>query len=252
MNEKVNYSNLRSRGERTSLLISFLLVLLITFYFFQINVWLVIGAIIFQLIYIVFSQRQLMGNSLLVSEKQFPDIYEISIDNSNELDIKPPSIFVNQDPYLNAYTIGFFKPYSIVISSALIEALDKDELDFVIGHEMGHIKFGHARYLSLISPIGQDVPFISWIYAGWQRKSEYSSDRVGYMLTKKVKPAITAMIKITVGAKLARIVDIDELIKQLQESEKGLINKSSEIILSHPYTTKRIRSLVQYSHYKER
>lgn len=252
MEDKINYSNLRSRGERTSLFVAFLLVSVITIYIFQISVWLVIGAIIFQLIYIVFSQRQLMGNSLLVSEKQFPDIFEISYDNSKELGIKAPFVFVNQDPYLNAYTIGFFKPYSIVISSALVEALDKDELDFVIGHEMGHIKFGHAMYLSLISPIGQDVPFISWIYASWQRKSEYSADRIGYVLTKKVKPAITAMIKITVGAKLARIVDIDELIKQLQESEKGLVNKSSEVILTHPYTTKRIRSLVQYSHYKER
>lgn len=252
MEGNINYTHLRSRGERTSLFLSFVLVLLITLYLFQINVWLVLGALIFQLVYIVFSQRQLMGNSLLVSSKQFPDIYEILIDNSNELSIKPPSVFVNQDPYLNAYTIGFFKPYSIVLSSALIEVLDKDELDFVIGHEMGHIKFGHAKYLSLISPIGQDVPFVSWLYAGWQRKSEYSADRVGYMLIKKIKPAITAMIKITVGAKLARLVDIDELIKQLQESERGLINKSSEIILTHPYTTKRIRSLVQYSHYKER
>lgn len=245
-------SNLRSRGERLSLLISFVLVFSTALIIFQINIWLILLAILLQLIYVIISQRQLIGNSLLITEDQFPDIYEILEENAKQLNLKKTKIFLYQDPYINAYTIGFFPPYSIVLTSALVESLSRDEIDFVIGHEMGHIKFGHAKYLSLISPVGKDVAFISWLYSSWQRKSEYTADRVGFVLTDKIRPAISVMVKLTVGLKLSKLVNIDSLINQIQESGKGLLTRTSELLLTHPYTTNRIKSLVLFSKYGEK
>jgi len=209
-------------------------------------------AVLLQLIYVAVSQKQLIGNSLLVTEVQFPDIYEIAKENAKQLNIKKPKIFLYQDPFINAYTIGFFPPYSIVLNSALVEALSRDELDFVIGHEMGHIRYGHAKFLSLISPIGRNIPFLSWLYSGWQRKSEYTADRVGYVVTDKIIPVISAMIKMTVGLKLSKLVNMDELIKQIQESDSGLLTKSGELLLTHPYTTNRINALVAFCKFGEK
>lgn len=248
----IKISKIRYTGERASLLFSFFIVTFATLFVFQISIWLIIAAVVLQLIYVAVSQRQLIGNSLLLTPKQFPDIYQISKENADDLVIPMPRIFISQDPYINAFTIGFRRPYSIVLNSALVESLTRDELDFVIGHEMGHIKFGHARYLSLISPVGGDIPFISWLYAGWQRKSEYTSDRVGYVLTHRVKPAISAMIKMSVGKKLSRIVDIDELIKQIEAGRKGFLTRTGEMMLTHPYTTNRIIELVEFTRYEEK
>lgn len=245
-------SNLRSRGERLSLFFSFILVISTAIIIFQISIWFILLAILLQLIYVIISQKQLIGNSLMVTEEQFPDIYEIVKENVKQLNIKKTKIFLYQDPYINAYTIGFFPPYSIVLTSALVESLSRDELDFVIGHEMGHIRFGHAKYLSLISPVGKDIPFISWLYSNWQRKSEYTADRVGYVTTNKIRPAISAMVKLTVGLKLSKLVNIDGLIGQIQESERGLITRTSELLLTHPYTTNRIKALVLFSKYGEK
>jgi len=245
-------ANLRSRGERLSLLFSFILVFSAAIIIFQINIWFILIAVLFQLIYVIVSQKQLIGNSLMITEEQFPDIYEIVKENIKQLNIKKIKIFLYQDPYINAYTIGFFPPYSIVLTSALVESLSRDELDFVIGHEMGHVRFGHAKYLSLISPVGRDIPFISWLYSSWQRKSEYTADRVGYVVTNKTRPAISAMVKLTVGLKLSKLVNIDELIKQIQESKRGFVIKTSELLLTHPYTTNRIKSLVLFSKYGEK
>lgn len=243
---------LRSRGERLALFFSFALVVFTATIVFQINIWLILAAILLQLIYVTISQKQLIGDSLQVTKDQFTDIYEIAKENAKQLNIRRPKIFLYQDPYINAYTIGFFPPYAIVLNSALVESLSRDELDFVIGHEMGHIRFGHSKYLSFISPIGRNIPFISWLYSSWQRKSEYTADRVGYIVTDKIKPAISTMIKTTVGLKLSKLVNIDELVKQIQKGESGLLTKTGELLLTHPYTTNRIKALVVFSKFGEK
>lgn len=243
--------HLRYQGERTSLLFSFIIVLFISLVILQINFWLLILIIVFQLVYIILSQKQLIGNSIFVNENQFSDIFQIAKDNAEELKIKMPKVFITQDPYLNAYTIGFKKPYSIILTSSLVDAFTRDELDFVIGHEMGHIKFGHSKYLSFISPIGRDIPFFSLLYAGWQRRTEYTSDRTGYSLIGKTKPAISALIKITVGNKLSNIVDIEEIIKQIKEGKKGVSTRAGEFLLTHPYVTNRIAEIVNFVNFSK-
>jgi len=246
---KNNFRSVRVRGEIWSLMVSVVLVLFVTFVVFQINIYFVIGAVLFQLIYVLATQRQLVGNSLVVNENQFEDIDVLVIENAEQLKILRPKIYITQDPYINAYTIGFIKPYAIVLTSSLVETFARDELDYVLGHEMGHIKYGHSKILSLISPIGNVFPFISWLYGGWQRKSEYTADRVGLELTGKIKPALTAIIKMSVGSKLAKLVDIDEVIKQIGEGRKGFMSKVGEFMLTHPYSTNRIRAIVEYCYF---
>ena len=49
---------------------------------------------------------------------------------------------------LYAFAIGMEK-HTIVITSGLVELLEDDELRFVIGHELGHIKSGHMLYRTM-------------------------------------------------------------------------------------------------------
>lgn len=240
----------RYKGERLSLLFSLFLVLCFYYLIFGISSLLFFLALIFQLFYILVSQRQLIGNTLQVSERQFEDIYKVAQDNAKDLNIKMPRIFIVQDPYLNAFTIGFKSPYAIVLTSSLVESLTKDEIDFVIGHEMGHIKFGHSKILSFISPLGKDIPFVSWLYAFWQRKAEYTADRVGFFVVKEIRPTISAMLKMTVGKKLSTLIDIEGIIEQIEESRDGILSRTGELLLTHPYVTNRIRALSEYDYFE--
>lgn len=244
-----NFKGIRVGGEIGSLIFSVTLLLFTTFIIFQISFYFVIAAIVFQLIYVLATQRQLIGNSLVVSENQFSDIDAIAKENAEQLRIIEPKVYITQDPYINAYTMGFKKPYAIVLTSTLVETFTRDELDYVLGHEMGHIKYGHSKILSLISPIGSDLPFISWLYGGWQRKTEYTADRVGLVLTGQIKPALTAILKMSVGAKLAKLVDVDEVIKQIGEGRTGFMSKVGEFMLTHPYSTNRIRAIVEFCYF---
>ena len=55
---------------------------------------------------------------------------------------------MSQSPIVNAVAVGFDKPF-IVVNSAAIDLLDRDERRVLLAHELGHIMSGHATYTTL-------------------------------------------------------------------------------------------------------
>jgi hypothetical protein len=88
---------------------------------------------------------QKLSSAIRVSPRQFPAIHAIHAEACHILDIPPVELFIEEHPVLNAYTAGYTKP-AIVVTSALIDLLNEDELIFVLGHELGHQKCGHTFY----------------------------------------------------------------------------------------------------------
>jgi len=242
----MNNLNLRKENETFLLYSSVLILIVISYFILEISFILLAFLVIVQLGYVLVAQRQYLGNALLVNEEQFPTINNIVSKVCKNLDVDTPSVFIQQDPYINAFAIGFKKPFSIVLSSSLVEALDEGELEFVIAHEVGHIKLGHTKWISLISPLGQNNPFLSFIYGPWQRTSEYSADRAGISCVRKVPTTIKAMIKMAVGEKLSKEVNVGGLIKQIEKGESSTFSSVGELFLTHPYILNRIESLIGY------
>src|SRR4030042_5104304 len=100
-------------------------------------------------------QTVLLSQGIKVSDKQAKPIYNICRDCSEILSIEVPDIFIIQNPVLNAETYGDGKSNNfILLTSGLIDSISVDELYSVIGHEMGHIKSGHAFYHTVAIWIG--------------------------------------------------------------------------------------------------
>ena len=81
-------------------------------------------------------------------QEQFRELQAVVDECAQVLQIKvPPRVFVSQNSDLNAYVTGFEPPYSMVLTSGLLDQLDgrPDELRFIIGHELGHLKCEHVR-----------------------------------------------------------------------------------------------------------
>lgn len=53
--------------------------------------------------------------------------------------IKPPSVAVLDSSVPNCYTVGRQENATIVVSTGLISALDENELDAVLAHELAHV-----------------------------------------------------------------------------------------------------------------
>ncbi|HYE74056.1 MAG TPA: M48 family metallopeptidase, partial [Blastocatellia bacterium] len=165
----------------------------------------------------------------------------------------------------NAYTYGHTKPF-VVLTTGLIDALDDEELFFVIGHELGHIKAGHVLYTvlarniaTIIALIGQATMGIGTIIGqglvialhDWYRKAELTCDRAGLLCVQDLEPCLRAFMKMAGGAsRLYEEMDRDEFLTQVrtyEEADESLLNRAYKAFLTtyrtHPYPILRGKEL---------
>lgn len=230
----------RVKGEGLALLLSLLLTV-VTGWFFSIwNFWLLVGFLLLGLIYVRLQQSQYLGNGIRIHKTQFPEVYEVFTEYSKRLGISNASLYVVQDPYLQAFTLGIGH-CTVVLTSSLLEQLDSKELAFVMAHELGHYAAGHTKITTIISPLGGNA-FGNFLFSFWNRKAEYSCDRCGLVMTKDIDSAVSALLKISVGGKLSKKIDFQGYLAQLAKATGGSL-AASELLVSHPLTTNRIKSL---------
>jgi len=139
---------------------------------------------------------------------------------------------------LNAFATRFVGTNYIVIYSDVLAAAyeqDIEVVEFIIGHEMGHIKRKHITKRLLLLP-GALVPFLGSAYS---RACEYTCDRIGFALCPE--GARPGMLLLAAGRGLSKKINISAYTEQI-ETEDGFIKWMSEKFASHPNLTKRVRA----------
>jgi heat shock protein HtpX len=77
-----------------------------------------------------------------------------------------PSIYVIDDPALNAFAIGRDpKKAAIIVTSGLLAKLNRDELQGVIGHELAHIKNRDVLLMSLCTTLLGTMNILTWLFS---------------------------------------------------------------------------------------
>src|SRR5712692_11311753 len=159
-----------------------------------------------------------LASSVRASQDQFPDLYEYLRDGCYVLDLpRIPELFISQDPMVNAMALGTDKPF-IVITTGMVDLFDAEEMRFAIGHELGHVLYGHSVYRTMLYHLINlaarlaFVPFawlglkaVIWGLEEWYRKSELSCDRAGVLAGQDVEAARRALMKTAGGAQLSEL-----------------------------------------------
>jgi Zn-dependent protease with chaperone function len=178
------------------------------------------------------------GNAIKLGKNQFPDIYQIAQKQSELLGLKTvPSIYIMQSGgVLNAFASRFFGHNYIVLYSEIVEtAYDQDKaiLEFIIGHELGHIRQNHMIKSLLLWP-SYLIPFLG---AAYSRACEYTCDNIGHALCPSgVKGGLLVLAS---GKTIYKKVNLNEFLKQ-DYSEDGFWKWFAEKVSSHPNLTKRL------------
>ncbi|NLM36910.1 MAG: M48 family metallopeptidase [Firmicutes bacterium] len=234
-------------GEKDSLKLAIIILVLVLFFIFAITVGFAFYLLILGIIIIKVQQSHLLGNCVLVNQSNYPEINWIVDEACQVLGVARPRVHVKQDPYLNAFAIGFSTPYSVVINSAVIKKFSPGELSFLIGHELAHIKRKHCFWLSLISPFGKTIPGFELIFGIWQRKAEHTCDRAGLLVCGNLNDAITALIKLSCGEDALEHINFNDFIKQVTSMALNQLDRSAEYFSTHPYMVNRIKELTKFS-----
>jgi len=248
----INPNDLRENSEQKSLLVGLTILVVAMVFLLSMTFGTIALILLASVFWLKVRQGQLLGQAVKVGPKQLPDIYTIAQTASRRLGQPLPDIFIVQDPSINAYAMGVIGRKSLVLNSATVEALTSDELCYVIGHELAHIKCGHTQWMVLTSLSDtMRLPFVSaivgYILRGWSRKAEYTADRGGLLANQNLASSFSALAKLAIGKELYQQLDIEQLMAQEDAVGADLVAKLSEGLSDHPYIMHRAKSLQIFS-----
>jgi Zn-dependent protease with chaperone function len=186
---------------------------------------------------------RIRGNSIRVSERQFPQLHRLAVAHSKRLGLKQaPIVYIMESGgLLNAFATRFSGRDFVIIHSDVLElALAQGEaaVGFIVGHELAHVWRGHLKYRWLTTP-GRLFPYLG---AAYSRACEYTCDRIGAFC--QPDGAISGLLALAAGKELHAHVDVKEFAGQA-ESDKGFWIRRAELMSSHPLLPKRVAALLK-------
>ena len=208
-----------------------------------------------------------IASSILVGEKQLPDLHKLLLEACQILDIDPPQLYVRQHPAPNAYTFAMRgKQPFVVIHTSLIDILTPEEIQAVIAHELGHLKCDHSVYLTPVNLLilaAAIVPNVGAVLAQaiqsqlleWVRCAEFTCDRAALLATQNPKVVMSVLMKLAGGSpSLAPQLNLDAFVDQarayddISKTELGEMVKSARTAqLSHPVPVLRAREIDRWA-----
>jgi heat shock protein HtpX len=170
------WQQIRSNEIRSAILVAGMAILLLLIgyflglYFFDSPIW---GLIIALAVWVVMNLIALFrGDNILlalshakkVSRDDHPRLYniveEMKIASGLE---KMPDIYIIDDPALNAFAAGRDpNRAAVAVTSGLLQKLNRDELQGVIGHEIAHIKNRDVLLMTLTAVLLGTIVILSW------------------------------------------------------------------------------------------
>jgi uncharacterized tellurite resistance protein B-like protein len=203
-------------------------------------------------------REKLIKHGIRLSERISPRIYRLFGDVCARFGVEARAeVFCLPAPEVNAFaTIDLReqRAYSLIgVTSTALERLEDAELQFILGHELGHILFGNNRLDGLLST-SKDNPDITVLpafgeslFLRWRKKAEVSSDRAGLLAAGDFRASATALMKATFGLSEKNLnLDVEALVSQVDEI-KGHPELMAEAFASHPLLPIRLKALELFS-----
>jgi len=105
------------------------------------------------LISLAFGSRMVlsMADAKPITRKEAPQFFNVAEEMSIAAGVPMPKLMVMETDALNAFATGTSTSNAaIVVTRGLLGALNRDELQGVVGHEMGHIANLDTRYMTVV------------------------------------------------------------------------------------------------------
>ena len=178
---------------------------------------------------------------LKVSPEMTPKIYENleKVCNRLGVNIEKINAFVLNRSTLNAHCVDFGadKGCIIALHSKLINMMTPEEVQFIIGHEIGHFLFHHNYFDS--------DPEVTLEESAKSRAGEISADRIGLLGCNDIDAAIHTIIRMQSGLTDEFLnKDLIAYLKQMENEKDYRIHLSKD---THPSSRIRVKALMRFA-----
>lgn len=202
--------------------------------FFALMIWLGNGLL----------TAHLRSEAVRVDSRQLPELHATFAKVWEKLGARGPlpALYVIQSGgALNAFATRFSGRNFVVVYSDVLEAFgaSSPEMQFILGHEIGHIKSSHLPKHLLLAP-GLFFPLIGPAYL---RACEASCDLHGAYAADDLNGAVRAMLTLGGGKEKGRHLDADAFAAQ-HADERGFFVSWHELTSAYPTLSARVARLV--------
>jgi len=222
----------------------------------SILVWLICVVTVVPIFYILlFGFFIWLGNGLLIAQlkseavqvdhDQMPGLMETFKNACAKLQMTEiPELYILQSGgFLNAFATRFCGRNFVVVYSELLETYGPTsaEIEFLLGHELGHIKRNHIMKYLFLAP-GRLVPLLGNAYS---RACESTCDRHGAFVARDVQGAVNAMMVLAGGKQATALMNPEAMAAQYQNN-RGFFVSWYELISGYPTLSQRVSNLLAF------
>lgn len=202
-----------------------------------------VGVLIFAVIYALvsyFSSAKIalaLSGAQPVTKQDAPELYRAVENLSITAGLPMPSVYVINDPGLNAFATGRDPAHAAVAATTgLLEVMDKTELEGVLAHELSHVGNYDIRLMGIVLVLVTVVAFVSdfflrmTFWGGLGDDDNGSGNAVFFIIgivAALIAPLVATMLQLAVSRKREYLADASGAL--LTRYPEGLANALTKI-----------------------
>lgn len=198
------------------------------------------------------ARHDLLAGAVRVDPEILPGLAQTVRDVAGRAGIgQALEFYVHAAPAINAAVMESGGRVLVLLSSGAVERLSADEMEFVVGHELGHALYGHLEVPAVLVLDGERRvdPRHAMRLMAWQRRAEISADRAGLLCCGSLGVAATALFKTLSGLAMPSLrIDPRAFAQQWNELSREVTrgDGSRQWTATHPFLPLRMRALVEF------
>ena len=196
--------------------------------------------------------KSLLSTSVKVTPEIFPKVAETIDQVFERLKLKNNFNFFITANHLQTQALCAMMPQSsnaeIIITSKMIDLLNGEELQSVVGHEVSHFYYQHSLYPSP-NQARTKTEFLNLLHLS--RAAEISADRAGFLGSGSLEYSLRSMLKITSGLGDQHLqFNFSAYLNQLRELTE-IKGDQTQLYSTHPTFLNRMQALIWFSMSRE-
>lgn len=179
-----------------------------------------------------------------VTKEEAPELTRIIENLAITAGVPTPKVYIIHSHALNAFATGRDPEHaSIAVTTGLLQALERTELEGVLAHELSHVKNYDIRFSTLVAifvgfiVILSDLVSRSLFWGGMRRRDDRDSNQANAFL------AIVGIVALLLSPIIAQIIQL-----AVSRQREYLADSSGALLTRYPEGLARALEKISHSH----